>query len=82
MVKKLLANRFQLKFHHDKRELAVLKVEVDAVENVARLVARLRVGDALEHRRELGLLERMRLLVAKLRQRGKFFLADAHDAES
>jgi hypothetical protein len=54
----------------DQRKFAVLEVEIDAVEDVAGLVRRLGVGDALEHRGELGLFEGVGLFVAELGRGG------------
>ena len=62
-------------------ELAVLKVEINAVEDVARLVGGLRVGDVAQHRGQLALLQGERLVVGRIGQFGEFLGADAHDAE-
>ena len=65
----------------DKGKFTILKVEINAVEDVTRFIGGLRVGDTLEHGDKLRLIEGVGLFVAKLGKRGKFFLADAHNAK-
>jgi hypothetical protein len=65
----------------DQGEAALLEVEIDAVQRVARLVLGLGVRHALQHGGKLALLQRVGLLVAELGQGRELVLAHAHDPE-
>ena len=58
-----------------------MEIQINAVQDVSRLIGRLRIGDTLEHIDELGLFQRERLVFSEIGKRRELILADTHDSK-